>query len=54
MAIHGFCHSDKQIRRRYLSQNQAQPGDTVFSVELPFTEDYRSSDTRETDSHPVS
>ena len=29
-------------------------GGTILSVELPFTEDYRSSDTRETDSHPVS
>lgn len=29
-------------------------GGTILSVELPFTQDYRSSDTRETDSHPVS
>ena len=28
-------------------------GGTTLSVELPFTEDHRSSDTRETDSHPV-
>jgi signal transduction histidine kinase len=29
-------------------------GGTILSVELPFTENYRSTDTRETDSHPVS
>lgn len=34
---------------------QSRPGrGTILSVELPFAEDYRSSDTHETDSHPVS
>ncbi len=29
-------------------------GGTILSVELPFTKDHRSTDTHETDSHPVS
>jgi len=29
-------------------------GGAILSVELPFAEDYRSNNTRETDSHPVS
>jgi signal transduction histidine kinase len=33
----------------------SKPGrGTVLSIELPFTESYRSTDIRETDSHPVS
>ena len=37
------------------SSVHSKPGSgTIVSVELPFAGDYRSSDTRETDSHPVS
>jgi signal transduction histidine kinase len=37
------------------SKIHSQPGEgTILSVELPFTKEYRSSDTHETDSHPVS
>jgi signal transduction histidine kinase len=37
------------------SSVHSQPGDgTILSVELPFTEEPRSTETRGTDSHPVS
>ncbi len=37
------------------SSVQSKPGDgTILSVELPFTENHRSTHTRETNSHPVS
>jgi signal transduction histidine kinase len=29
-------------------------GGTILSVELPFTKDYRSAESREANSHPVS
>jgi len=46
---------ERVARLRGTSIVRSKPGGgTILSVELPFSEEYRSTHTRETDSHPVS